>query len=137
MATINAYEGQDIMILDVPNTFIQTNMPPNKDDEERLITKITCVLVNVILELGSETYSSYVVFENGKKIIYVVFFRSIYGMIVAGLLFYKKFCGDLENIGFQLNIYDPYGSNRIIVGKKHTFRVHVDDVMSSHVNHKG
>ena len=28
-ATIDAYEVQDIVVLDVPNAFIQTNIPPN------------------------------------------------------------------------------------------------------------
>ena len=28
--TINAYEGQGFMVMDVPNAFIQTKIPPNK-----------------------------------------------------------------------------------------------------------
>ena len=32
-ATIDAYEGQDIMVMDVTNTFIHANMPPKKDDK--------------------------------------------------------------------------------------------------------
>ena len=44
-AIINAYEGQDIMVLDVTNTFIQTNMTPNKDGEEKVIMKITDAIV--------------------------------------------------------------------------------------------
>ena len=32
--TIDAYEGQYIMVIDVTNTFIQTNMPPNKYGEK-------------------------------------------------------------------------------------------------------
>ena len=61
---------------------------------------ITGVLVDMLLELGSDTYRKYVVFENGKKVIYVVVLREIYVMLVAALLFYKKFRVDLENIGF-------------------------------------
>ena len=56
-APIDAHEGKDIMDMDVPNTCIQTNMPPNKDGEERVIIKITGVLVEIILVLDSETYS--------------------------------------------------------------------------------
>ena len=70
--------------------------------------------------MDGETYSNHVVFEKGKKVIYNVLLRSIYGMLVASLLFYEKFCGDLENIGFDFNPYDPCVSNRIKVFKQHT-----------------
>ena len=63
------------MVLDVPNGFIQTNMPPNKYGEERVITRITGVLVDILVNLDSEMYRKHVVFENGKKVIYVVLLR--------------------------------------------------------------
>ena len=46
---IDAYEVQGIIVLDVPNALIQTNMPPKKDGEERVILKILGVLVDVLL----------------------------------------------------------------------------------------
>ena len=55
-------------------------------------------------------------------------------MLVAALLWYKKFKGDLETIGFKFNPYDPCVANRKIKGKQHTVRFHVDDLMSSHVD---
>ena len=75
------------MVLDVTNTYINTNMPTKKHGEERLIMMITGVLVDMLLELGSDTYRKYVVFENGKKVIYVVVLREIYGTLVAAPLF--------------------------------------------------
>ena len=105
------------MVLDVTNTFINTNIPTKKHGEERLIMMITGVLVDMIVELGSDTYRKYVVFENGKKVIYVVVLRAIPIMLLAALLLYKKFCGDLENIGFEINPYNPCVANRISVGK--------------------
>ena len=57
-------------------------MPPNKNSEERVIPRTIGVLVDMILELDSKTYSKHVVFENGKKVIYVVVLREIYGMIL-------------------------------------------------------
>ena len=59
------------MFLDVPNTFIQANMPPNKDGEERVIMKITGLLVDMLVELDSETYRKHATFENGDKVIWV------------------------------------------------------------------
>ena len=49
------------------------------------------------------------------------------------MLFYQKFRGDLESIGFKFNTYDPCIANRTVVGRQHTVRFHVDDVMSSHL----
>ena len=72
MKTIDFYKGLDIMVLDVPNAFIWTKIPTNKDYEERVIIIIIGVLLDMLVELDSETYRKYVIFENGKKVIYVV-----------------------------------------------------------------
>ena len=78
------------MVLDVTNALILTNMPSTKYGEERVVMKIAGVILDMLLELDSETYSKHVVFENGNKLIKVVVLRAIYGMVVALLLLYKK-----------------------------------------------
>ena len=90
----------------------------------------------MLLELYSETYIKNVVFENGKKVIYVAVLRAIYGMVVSDILLYKEFCGYLENIGFEFNTYDPFATNRIKYGKKNTVILYVDNIMYIHVNPK-
>ena len=57
-------------------------------------------------------------------------------MFAALILFYEKFCGELEKIGFGFNPYNPCVDNKIKVGKEHTVILHVDYFMSSHVNPK-
>ena len=57
-------------------------------------------------------------------------------MLVAALLWYKKFRADLEEVGFVFNPYDPCVANRQVNGKQQTICFHVDDVMSSHVDPK-
>ena len=86
------------MVLHVPNTFIQTKISPKKDSEDWVIIRIKGMLVDMLVEMDSETYRKNVVFETGRKLIYVVVLVSIYVMITAELLFYNKFHGDLENI---------------------------------------
>ena len=51
--------------------------------------KITGVLLNMLVGVDSEMYRNQVLFENGKRVIYVVLLRAIYGIILADLLFYK------------------------------------------------
>ena len=50
--------------MDVTNSFIQTNIQPKKDGEERAIIKITGVLVDMLLEMDNEAHSKHVVIEN-------------------------------------------------------------------------
>lgn len=132
-AIIDAKEGHDVMTADVPNAFIQTDMP---EGEEHVIMKITGVLVDMLVQMAPETYGPYVVFENGKKVLYVQVLKALYGMLVAALLWYRQFRGDLEKIGFVFNPYDPCVANKMIDGNQHTVRFHVDDLKSSHVNSK-
>ena len=133
-AIIDAKEGRDVLSADIPNAFIQTLMPEVKDGEERVIMKITGVLVDLLVEIAPEVYGPYVVFENGRKVLYVQVIRALYGMLVAALLWYKQFKGDLESIGFKFNPYDPCVANRIVKGKQQTVRFHVDDLKSSHMD---
>ena len=133
-AAIDAYEHRDIMSADVPNAFVQTEMPERKEGEDRVIMKITGPMVDILVELDPQTYSNFVVFERTRKVIYVVVLKAIYGMLVASLLWYQKFRKDLESIDFEFNPYDPCVANRMKNGSQHTIRFHVDDVLSSHVD---
>ena len=55
-------------------------------------------------------------------------------MLISAILWYKKFRGDLEAIGFDFNEYDPCIANCIVNNKQQTIRFHVDDIKSSHVD---
>jgi hypothetical protein len=57
-------------------------------------------------------------------------------MLQSSLLYYKKFCKDIESIGFEVNPYDPCVANRIVNGKQHTVSWHVNNLNSSHVDSK-
>jgi hypothetical protein len=122
-AVIDAYEGRDVMTADVPNAFIQTVMPqPTDGSDDWVCMKITGVLVDLLCKLDPTKYGPYVVFEKGCKVLYVLVLHAIYGMLVASLLWYKKFHSDLEQIGFHFNDYDPCVANRMVNGKQHTIR---------------
>ena len=135
--TVDAYERRDVMSMDVPNAFIQTFMPEPKveDGEEQVVMKITGSLVNILTDMDPEM-RKYVVKENGKRVIYTVVLRAIYGMLQSSLLWYNQFRGDLEERGFKFNEYDPCIANKMVNGKQQTIRFHVDDLLSSHVDPK-
>ena len=127
--TIDAHENRDVMSAHVPNAFIQTEMPEIKQGEERVMMKITGVLVDMLIQLDPQLYGPHVVYEKERKVLYVQVLRAIYGMLTASLLWYMKFKKDLETIGFKFNDYDPCNANRMVNGNQHTVRFHVDDLL--------
>ena len=86
--------------------------------------------------MNPEIYTPYIVFEKGKKVLYVRLLKALYGMLIASLLYYKRFVKDITTIGFKINPYDPCVANCIVNGKQHTITWHVDDLKSSHVDPK-
>ena len=52
--------------------------------------------------------------------LYVRLRKALYGMLRAALLFYKILRNDLENIGFEINPYDPCVANKMVSGHQMT-----------------
>ncbi|KAL7577140.1 hypothetical protein ACA910_019742 [Epithemia clementina (nom. ined.)] len=132
---IDAHESRDVMIADIPNAFIQKPML-KAEKGERVIMKKRGSLVDMLVEMSPEIYQEQVVMEAGNKVLYFVITKAIYGMLVSALLFYKKLKKDLEEIGFEVNPYDPCIANRMINGKQHIVTWHVNDLKLSHVDPK-
>lgn len=53
-------------------------------------------------------------------------------MLRAALLFYRKLRADLEDMGFEVNPYDPCVANKIVNGSQCTVVWHVDDLKVLH-----
>jgi hypothetical protein len=95
-AAIDAHEECDVLTCNIPNELIQALMPEVKDGDERIMTKMTGVLVDMLVKVSPELYGPYVVYERNRKVLYVQVMRAIYGMSEAAMLWYKKFRGELE-----------------------------------------
>jgi hypothetical protein len=87
-STINAKEKRDIMTVDIPNAFVQTDIETNNG--ERIIMKIKGQLVDMLVTLDPETYADYVTQEGNGQVLYVQVLKALYGMLQLSLLFYKK-----------------------------------------------
>ena len=59
------------MSADIPNAFIQTKLPEGKEGDERIFMKITGVIVDLLVSIAPDVYGPYVVYENGKWVLYV------------------------------------------------------------------
>ena len=139
MAIIDAHERRDVGTGDVPNAFIQTDLKPKdlpkpEEGNKRMIMKITGVMVDMLVEIDPTEYGPKVVYENGKKVLYLEVLKAIYGMLIASLLWFHKLRKDLGEFGFKFNPYEPCVGNKIVDAKQQTVRFHVDDLMSSHVD---
>jgi len=123
----------------VANAFIQTPLPQSQidgtDGDERIFMKIQGRLVDLMMDLDPQLYGPHIVYENGQKVVYVQILRALYGMLISAILWYEKFRGELESeLGFKFNPYDGCVANRMVNGKQHTIRFHVDDLLSSHMD---
>ena len=73
--------------------------------------KIRGQLVNILTKLEPSTYAKYVSKENNSPFLYARMVKALCGMLTSALLFYKRFKNDIEEIGFQINPYDPCVAN--------------------------
>ena len=81
--------------------------------------KIKGAMIDMLLETD-DVHKDYLTHEHGQRVLYVHTQRAIYGMLMSGLLFYKKFRASIERIGCKVNPYDPCVANKTIRGKQHT-----------------
>jgi hypothetical protein len=119
---IDAEEGRDVAVIDIPNAFIQTRV---EDEGDMAIIKIRGVLVDILVKIAPDVYKSYVTTDKkGIKQLLVQCQNALYGTMVASLLYYRKFTKSLTSVGFKINPYDPCVANLICF--------HVDDCKLSH-----
>jgi hypothetical protein len=116
------------------NAFVQTRVENEKD---MAFIKIRSILVNILVEIASDVYKSYVSKDKkGSKQLLVQCQNALYVTMVASLQYYRKFVKSLTDIDFVINPYDPCVANKMIEGNQMTVCFHVDDCKLSHPNTK-
>ena len=87
------------------------------------------------MKVAPKVYDPYVV-ENKKGLmsLLVECYNTIYGTMVAGLLYNRKFSKSLKERGFKMNPYDACVWNKSIKGNQLMICFHVGDCKVSHVN---
>jgi hypothetical protein len=131
---IDAKEGRDVVVVDIPNAFVQTRV---ENESNIAFIKICGVLVDILVEIAPDVYKSYVSrYKKGMNQLLIQFQNALYGTMVASTFCYRKFVKSLTDIGFIINPYDPCVANKIIEGKQMTICFHVDDCKLSHCKKK-
>lgn len=111
-AAIEAAEGRDVAIADIPNAFVQTDLI--KDDKEvEIIMVIRGQLADLLIEIAPDVYGPVATKDRkGNTVIYVYLLKALYGLMEASLMFYQKLIKDLRKRGFETNPYDPCVVNK-------------------------
>ena len=63
-AAIDAKEGHDVMSEDIPNAYIQAELPLTPEGNDRVIIKLQGMLVDLLEEMYPDFYTPFVVMEN-------------------------------------------------------------------------
>ena len=120
-AVIDALEGREVAVFNVPGAFMQANM------DELVHVRFTGKMVELLLEIDREMYEPCVATEGNQKVMYVELLKALYGMLRAARLFWEKLSGKLKEWGFSMNPYDPCVANKMVNGRQLTVAWHVDD----------
>jgi hypothetical protein len=83
---INILKDQGIVIINIPNAFVQT---VTKDEEHRLIIHIRGPLVDILVSIAPDVYGPNVLTNKaGQKVLLVQCLNAVYGTMPAALLYY-------------------------------------------------
>lgn len=130
-AVIDALEGCDVAIVDVPGAFMQADM------DELVHVHFAGTMVDKLLEINHEMHGPYVVHEGEEKVLHVKLCKALHGTLCTAQLFWEKLLSELINDwGFTTNPCDSCIVNKTIDGKQFTICWHVDDLKLSHVDAK-
>jgi hypothetical protein len=124
---IDAHENRDVATADVAGAYLKAYM------DDYVIMKFTGDSVDILCKMNPR-HLHFVTTENGVKVLYVRLVKAIYGCVKSALLWYDLFHGHLQQLGFELNPYDPCVANCVLKGKQCTIAWYVDDTKISHVD---
>ena len=94
-------------------------------------------LVDVLFEIALDIYGTYVsTNRKGVKTMILRCHDDIYGTMVESLLYYKKCCKTIKQLGLKINPYDTYVANRTIDNNQQTICWNIYGCKISHVDPK-
>ena len=124
---IDAHERRARAVIDAANAFLQAH------NDKTVLMLLRGKLAEMMVRIDPSLYREYTTYsDKGIPMLYVRLNKALYGMLQAALLFYKELRGWLEDLGFEVNPYDPCMANTIVEGSQITICWHVDDLKVSH-----
>jgi hypothetical protein len=127
-STFVAKESRKVVTIDISVALSHTNT------KDYMIKKLVGMLAKLMIKMNPKLYRQYVVLEKGRSVLYLQLQKALYGMMKSALLFYKKPVVEFQEMGFEINPYNPCIANKMVNGMQMTIRWHADDLMVSHLN---
>lgn len=97
---IDAKERRDTATVDILGAFMQADM------DELVHMRLDGKMAELLVQVDPDLYEKYIVYENGKPVLYVVLKKALYGTLRAALLFWRRLSSQLTKWGFKANPYD-------------------------------
>ena len=120
---IDVQEGCKVATVDIPRAFMHSEM------DEVLHLHLDRPMAELLCKVDEKKYRQYMCYEKKKPVLYVQLMRALYGTLQAALLFWINLSTFLtEELGFELNPYNPCVANKVINGKQCTIVWHVDNL---------
>jgi hypothetical protein len=127
-AAIDTKEHLKVVTIDISGAFLHAN------NEDYSIMKMVGTLAELIVNTNPKFHRKYVVIKKGHSVLYLWLQKASCGLMKSTLLFYRKFVAKLCNMGFKINLFDPFVANKMVNGTQMTVRWHLDDLTISHAN---
>ena len=112
---IEAKQRRDAIILDISNTFVQTDIIGKNG--KKIITKIRGLLADILLEIDKDKHKDFVICQRKEKLLYIKILKTLYSMLATSILCYKKFRKDIEVIEYEVNYYNTHIASKIANSK--------------------
>ena len=121
-SVVDAYERREVATVDVPNAFMQAHID-TKPGDPRVVLVTRGDVVDMLCKLDPKLYEPFVEHKKGKKVLFLIVHRAVYGLVQSPMLWYKKWREDIESQGFKVNPYDPCVANKEVRGANLTLSV--------------
>ena len=120
-------DNRAVAMLDTDNDFLHL------ENDEYVLMLLCAKLAEPLVKVDPKLCKKYVVTLNqGVPMLYVKQTKALYGIMCSAMLFYNNLRRYLEEIGFEINPYDPCVANMTINNSQMTVCWHVDDLKVSH-----
>ena len=82
----------------IPESYRHVFMPKDK----QILMNLRGDFVDIMCQVNPY-YEQNDIYKNGKKVLYLLVLRAIYGCVESALLWYNIFSKTLEGLGFEIN----------------------------------
>ena len=97
--------------MDIANAFLHA------ENDENILMLLRGRLAEMMVQVDPSMYRKYITYSSNRQaMLFVRLSKSLYGMLRVVLLFHKILRNDLENMGFEINPYDPCVANKMVSG---------------------